>query len=140
MSIASALENFGVEVTFAQANAWSACPTHHDKPKEDHTVTTQTMKRKNARNKAMLFGVLSIGLYAAVFSRADAITELFARGGAYALLPVGAVFVFSYVHGNFAGAFWSALGIEGSAKKTTVRKEAPAVKQPQAQPRPRLHA
>jgi hypothetical protein len=55
----------------------------------------------------------------------------------YALLPVSAAFLVSFIHGSFTGNFWTALGIEASKKVTRV--ELPAT-QPakRVRPRPRL--
>ncbi|MFW5733554.1 MAG: hypothetical protein ACOCWR_00680 [Oceanidesulfovibrio sp.] len=140
MSIVQRFEDFGVEVAFAEANAWHACPTKSEPPnKEKPMSTTMTHKRKRARARAVLFGMASVGLYAAVFTHADVVTELFSKGGVNAFLPVATVFLVSYVHGSFASNVWSALGIEGSNKKA-VRKEAPAEKRPHASSRPRVHA
>ena len=50
-------------------------------------------------------------------------TELLAKGGFYAVVPVVTVFLFSYIHGSFAGSFWSALGIEAS-KGAAAKKQA----------------
>ncbi len=73
-------------------------------------------RRKQAQGKALLFGVASVALYALAFSFSQTMVTLFARGGAYCLLPVATVFLISYVHGNFASYTWTALGIEASAK------------------------
>lgn len=88
-------------------------------------------RKKKAKINSLLFGAVSIGLYAAVFKFADPMVTLYSKGGAYCLLPVSTVFLFSYVHGNFASNVWTALGIEASAsaerkkdaKETTKRKD-----------------
>lgn len=74
--------------------------------------------RKRNVGKTLIFGVAAVALYAAVFTHADFITNLSAKGGFYAVVPVITVFLFSYVHGSFTGAFWSALGIEASKNST----------------------
>ena len=103
------------------------------------------MKAKANKRKviirALIFGALSVSLYAAVFVNQAAILTMFTKGGLYALLPVGAVFVFSYVHGTFASNVWTALGIEASKNipAKTVRKDRrPRVDRPQ--PRATLRA
>jgi hypothetical protein len=54
------------------------------------------------------------------------IADICGRGGLYAVVPVATVFLFSYVHGSFAGNFWSALGIEASKKqRVTVQPSQP---------------
>lgn len=58
------------------------------------------------------YGVLSLILYAVVFSNEDIVMDYFTRGGWYASLPILTVFVFSFVHGSFAGILWDVLGIK----------------------------
>lgn len=67
--------------------------------------------------RALLFGVLSIGLYVGLITNQDMITENFSKGGVYAFLPVAAAFLFSFVHGTFTGDFWTVLGVEAAKKK-----------------------
>ena len=87
------------------------------------SMSEKTRKRHTA--KAVVFGAAAVALYAAVFTHSDLITNLSAKGGVYAVVPVLTVFLFSYIHGSFTGAFWSALGIEAS-KGTAAKKQATA--------------
>lgn len=87
------------------------------------TMSETTRKRNVVRT--IVFGAAAVALYAAVFTNTDFITNLSAKGGVYAVVPVLTVFLFSYIHGSFTGAFWSALGIEAS-KGTAARKQATA--------------
>ncbi|MGE4297384.1 MAG: hypothetical protein AB7E47_05080 [Desulfovibrionaceae bacterium] len=104
-------------------------------------MTTIQERKRKARNKALMFGVVSVALYASVFSYADTLVHMFAKGGMYTLLPVATVFVFSYVHGTFAGNFWSALGIEASHKAgKKVQKSDATRKTPAARPQARVSA
>lgn len=103
-------------------------------------MTSVQERRKKARTKALLFGVASLSLYAAIFAFADTVTSVFARGGVYSLLPVAAVFVFSYVHANFAGNVWTALGIEASSKLGQTSAAATAKKRADKRPRATLQA
>ena len=77
-------------------------------------MSTLQSRRSRAKGKAVVYGILSIALYAAVFSFSDTVLAYCAKGGFYNILPVSTVFLFSYVHGTFAGNVWTALGIEGS--------------------------
>mgnify|MGYP000992913723 FL=1 len=86
----------------------------------EYAMSGKSRKRHVART--FIFGAMAIGLYAAVFSNSAAIMSYFTKGGAYALLPVATVFLFSYIHGSFTSSFWSALGIENSK---TVGQKAP---------------
>jgi len=101
-------------------------------------MTTIQNRRSRAKRKAALYGVLSIALYAAVFSFSQTVLSYCAKGGFYNVLPVTAVFLFSYVHGTFAGNVWTALGIEGSA--ASVRKGAEMAKRTKKPARPRVVA
>lgn len=98
-------------------------------------------KTDNSRKKlviqTMLLGAITAVLYAAVFSHASTVVELFARGGYYAVFPIATVFVFSFAHGAFASNLWSALGIEAVTKQAVKR---PAVSAPRTtkRERPRL--
>lgn len=67
--------------------------------------------------KMLLFGLVSIGLYALVFLNETFVRVTWAKGGVYAALPIVTVFVFSFVHGNFASYVFSVLGIEAKKKR-----------------------
>ena len=94
-------------------------------------------KRNKQVGKTLLFGLLSIALYAAVFSHATAVAHFFARGAWYAILPIITVFLFSFVHGSFASHIWTLLGIEArkTAQHRPEKRKAPSKRK---QPRPRL--
>ena len=95
-------------------------------------------KRRKALKNAVVFGLLTGAFYLAVFLNEDLVMKYFTKGGIYALLPVSAAFLVSFLHGTFTGNFWSALGIEASKKSTRV--ELPATKPAKrVRPRPRLH-
>ena len=71
--------------------------------------------------KTALYGAVSIALYAALLTRQELINTTFARGGLIAVLPIAMAFVFSFVHGNFTGCFWSSCGVEASKKTKEVK-------------------
>ena len=79
------------------------------------------MTRKQALVKMIGFGAVSAALYGAIFYHANAITEMFSRGGMYAAGPIATVFLISYVHGGFASNLWSALGIEAKRPAKTAQ-------------------
>lgn len=85
------------------------------------SMSERTRKRNGVRS--VVFGIASVALYAAVFTHSDWVANLSAKGGFYAVVPVITVFLFSYIHGTFAGSFWSALGIEAS-KGAAAKKQA----------------
>lgn len=93
--------------------------------------------RKKLVLQTLLFGSITAAFYAAVFTNANPIAEVFARGGYYAALPIATVFVFSFAHGAFASKLWSVLGIEAATKQTAQRPTVSAPR-PTQRPRPRL--
>jgi hypothetical protein len=87
------------------------------------------------------YGILTAGLYAAVFLNSDTVMQYFTKGGLYAALPIATVFVFSFAHGAFASNLWSLLGIEAMKKGALRQTEQKVVqKKKQAQKRPRAYA
>ncbi len=72
------------------------------------------VKRAASLKSMLAFGSVSLVLYGAVFCFADPLTSLFARGGAYCVLPVLTVLVVSYFYAGFAGGFWEALGVRAA--------------------------
>ncbi|TAN42355.1 MAG: hypothetical protein EPN22_12630 [Nitrospirae bacterium] len=72
---------------------------------------------KKPYGKTMIFGIVSVALYAALLINQDSVTAYFSKGGVYAFLPIIMAFIFSFVHGNFTGYFWTSLGVEASKKK-----------------------
>ena len=77
--------------------------------------------KKKPVGLAILFGIISIVLYAVLLDRQDMLNVHFAKGGMSAFLPIITAFAFSYVHGNFTGHFWTVLGAEPSKKKKEVK-------------------
>jgi hypothetical protein len=91
--------------------------------------------------KTAIYGVLSAAFCSAVFMESDAITQLFARGGWYATLPIATVLAFSFVHGAFAHNLWSALGVEAYKRDQVRRTEHKVVEKRKLQrKRPRAYA
>lgn len=100
--------------------------TYYKQGKKGVTPMSTTSRKRHAKN-CLVFGALTVGLYASVFTNSEIVMTYFTKGGLYTILPVATVFAVSYLHGNFTSSFWSALGIEGSKRTTTqvdVRKEA----------------
>ncbi len=95
------------------------------------------VKKKKIAIQTLVYGAITAALYAAVFSYSTPITELFARGGAYAALPIATVFLFSFAHGAFASNAWSLLGINAITKTATKRQTVSAPR-PTQRPRARL--
>ena len=118
-------------VIYTQAKAGRVSKTTHNRTLNEgaSSMSTTTSKKRHVKN-CFIFGALTAGLYAAVFTNQEFVMKYFTKGGFFALLPVAVVFALSYVHGNFTSSFWSALGIEGSkataTKKADIRKDAPA--------------
>lgn len=81
------------------------------------------------------WGLGTAAIYAALFVNSESVMRYFTRGGLYAALPIAAVFLVSYVHGNFAHLVWEVLGIR--APQQTVQPR-PAAERPARRSRPRL--
>jgi hypothetical protein len=98
-------------------------------------------KRAKAVKNTVIFGLITAAFYAAIFLNTGTVMKYFTKGGLYAMLPVGAALLVSFIHGAFTGNFWTALGIEASKKVTRV--ELPATqpaKRVRPRPRPSLRA
>jgi hypothetical protein len=106
-------------------------------------MSTTTGIKRHLTN-CVVFGALTAGLYASVFTHQELVMKYFTKGGVYALFPVAVVFAVSYFHGNFTSSFWSALGIEGSkataTKKAGIRKDTPADIRKDTRPRVQVNA
>jgi hypothetical protein len=99
---------------------------------------THGATKKKPVAKTVIYGALTVVLYAAAFANVDSIMLLFAKGGYYAALPIATVFVFSFAHAAFSGNLWSMLGIEAITKQPAKRPEVRPVPRPAQRPRPRL--
>jgi hypothetical protein len=60
-------------------------------------------------------GMLSLGLYGALYAFENPLLAYTSRGGASLVLVIAIAFAFSAVHGAFTGRFWDILGLK--AKK-----------------------
>ncbi len=78
-------------------------------------------KRKRPVGKMIVMGIISITLYTALLMNQDIINNYVGRGGVYAFLPIVVAFIFSFVHGNFTGYFWTVMGVEAAKKKKEVK-------------------
>lgn len=65
--------------------------------------------------KLLALGVLTVGLYLALFFNEASVLEITRRGQWWFLAPVAIAFLFSFVHGAFTSLFWDVLGVK--AKK-----------------------
>ena len=77
------------------------------------------MLRKKAFKKAIVFGILSVCLYIALFINIDLVMKYFTKGGYYAVLPTITALIFSYIHGSFTSYVWTALGVVASNQTGT---------------------
>jgi hypothetical protein len=81
----------------------------------------QSTSKKKPVGKMVVMGLISIALYALLLAKQDDVNVIFGQGGWYAFLPIITAFVFSFVHGNFTGDFWTVLGVEAARKKKEVK-------------------
>jgi drug/metabolite transporter superfamily protein YnfA len=77
--------------------------------------------KKKPYAAVIILGVISLALYIVLLSQQEMVNQYFTKGGVYAFLPIATAFLFSLVHGNFTGNFWTVLGIEASKKKKEVK-------------------
>lgn len=77
--------------------------------------------KKKPVGKMITMGIISIALYTALLIKQDIINNYVEKGGIYAFFPIFMAFVFSFVHGNFTGDFWTVMGIEAASKKKEVK-------------------
>ena len=84
-------------------------------------AASQGSSKKKPYGAAIILGIVSLALYVVLLTQQEIVNEYFTKGGMYAFLPIGAAFLFSLVHGNFTGNFWTLLGVEASKKKKEVK-------------------
>lgn len=146
MNIQESLEDFGVKLAFAEANASDLVVGKNDGGPSHHVPEggkKMDVAKRAAKRKAVVYGCISAALYAVLYAKSETIMTYFTKGHFFAVLPVAAAFLFSFVHGNFTGNFWTALGVNASSKATskpTVEK--PLTQRPTKRPdqRPRARA
>lgn len=68
-------------------------------------------ERPRRVGKALAFGAMSALLYALMYLYEDMILRWTTQGRWYFIVPVGAAFLLSFVHGRFTGCFWEVLGV-----------------------------
>jgi len=104
-------------------------------------ATEQLLEKKKPVLQTIGYGLLTAGMYAAVFTNSDTIMTYFTKGGWYGALPVATVFFFSFAHGAFASNLWSLLGIEAVKKDALRQTEQKVVeKRKKAAKKPRAYA
>jgi F0F1-type ATP synthase assembly protein I len=84
------------------------------------SANSQNTKKK-PYGTTLLLGLVSLVLYSLLLLNQDVVNRYFALGGLYAFLPISTAFLFSFIHGNFTGNFWTVLGVEASKKKKEVK-------------------
>ncbi len=103
--------------------------------------TNNEKQRKSRIARMLVYGVLTVAMYAAVFVNNAAIMLYFTKGKVFAALPVMTALVFSFAHGGFTNYFWQVMGIEASKKRIQHRPEQrQPVERRQIRPQPRLRA
>lgn len=84
-------------------------------------ASSQGSSKKKPYGAVIIMGIASLALYVGLLTQQEIVSEYFTKGGVYAFLPIAAAFLFSLVHGNFTGNFWTVLGVEASKKKEEVK-------------------
>jgi hypothetical protein len=93
----------------------------HAAIKNRRQIMTSNTQKKKPYAPMILMGVISATLYATLLTQQDVINKYFTLGGLFAFLPIATALLFSFVHGNFTGSFWTVLGVEASKKKAEVK-------------------
>lgn len=94
---------------------------------------------KKPVGKLLAFGLGSVALYAAVYQFQDLLLTTSARGGAFTIVPIATVFLFSWIHGTFAGTLWEVLGVT-AVTKAPVRDAVQAPARKDTRPRATVSA
>ena len=103
------------------AVAMSIAGVHEQQAKENSAGAKGPQKTHGHSEKKkpvlsmLLFGAISLVGYVALIANQQLVTDTFTKGGWYAIFPVGAALIFSFVHGAFSSDLLSVLGLE--AKK-----------------------
>lgn len=99
------------------------------------------VSKKKPIGKAVVFGIATVALYAAVFTNTETVMKYFTKGGWYAALPIATVFLFSFIHGAFSGHVWTLLGVEAVKKDMKRQTEEKVIQQKKrVHKRPRVRA
>lgn len=109
----STLENFMAAVAFAEAGEQeTAIRMLKSDSGMKRAEKAEPAGHKNFVVKVIFFGALSLIGYIEIFTNQGWITSTFTKGGINTLWPIGAAFIFSFIHGTFASNFLSLLGLE----------------------------
>lgn len=74
-------------------------------------------KKKKPILAMIIFGIVSIGSYVALFSQEALVTDTYTKGGWYAAFPILTAFYFSFVHGTFGSNLLEVIGFEAKKSK-----------------------
>ena len=101
-------------VTFAEAGEHeTALKALSEARQEEHNKVA--VRKNKSVMQMMVFGAISLSLYAILLLKQNLVMDVFTKGGVYTAWPICTALVFSFIHGAFASNFLSVLGIE--AKK-----------------------
>ncbi|MFP5257666.1 MAG: hypothetical protein ACLGQH_01465 [Acidobacteriota bacterium] len=89
--------------------------------------------------KLLAYGIGSVALYTAVYQFQDILLTTSAKGGMYTVLPIATVFLFSWIHGTFAGTLWEVLGVS-AVKKAPAQTAVQAPARKDTRPRATVNA
>jgi hypothetical protein len=68
--------------------------------------------------RLLLYGGLSLSLYALIYLYEQEIMHWSTKGGWYFIIPVMLAFLFSFFHGGLARYFWEALGVRARNRES----------------------
>ena len=68
--------------------------------------------------RLLLYGGLSLSLYALIYLYEQEIMHWSTKGGWYFIIPVMLAFLFSFFHGGLTRYFWQALGVRARNRES----------------------
>jgi hypothetical protein len=79
-------------------------------------IIMATNTNKRPVGKAIIWGIITVAAYLAVFLNVDTVMEYFTRGGVFAGVVLVTALFFSFLHGSFANYLIESLGLKPLTK------------------------
>ncbi len=108
-------DQHAMAATFAEAGEHG---TAREMLKENGAKQKQPQKHTQAKKpylSTVVLGAASLASILYLFYNEELVTDVFTRGGAYAIWPLATVMFYSFIHGAFGSNLLTVLGLE--AKK-----------------------
>jgi hypothetical protein len=112
----SRFDQHAMAATFAEAGEPDAAREMLAKSGAQRKQPQKPTPAKKPYLSTVILGLLSLSAYYYVFSNETLVTDVFTRGGIYAVWPLGTALFVSFIHGAFGSNLLTVLGLE--AKKS----------------------